>query len=155
MNRKAFGFGLAAFLVASGASAQTYVGSYEVDDGPNWGGNPPVYSGLEGAAAVFGGSPSDYRISTNPSLDPNTITDTAWYTTIGIGGGQEYASSYSLDLGNPGYGGGGWNAGDDVSAYCDDNAIGAQYTNHVWLVPTPSTAALLGVAGLAATRRRR
>ena len=146
--------GLTVCALAASAPAQVFVGSFEVDDGPNWGTNPPVYSGLDAAALIFGGSPSDYRVSTNPSMDPLSITDTAWFTTIGVGGGQEYASSFSQDLGGAGYGAPGWQTGDDVSAYCDDNAIGADYTNYVWRVPAPGSAALLGVAGLMARRRR-
>jgi hypothetical protein len=154
MNRKAIGLGFVC-LLATGANAQTFIGSFEVDDGPNWSTNPPVYSGLDAAALLFGGSPSDYRVSTNPSMDPNTITDTAWYTTIGVGGGQEYAAAFSQDIGGDGYGGPNWQVGDDVSAYCDDNAIGSDFTNYVWRIPAPGTAALLGVAGLMSTRRRR
>lgn len=147
--------GLVICLLAGSAAAQTYVGSFQVDQGPYWFDNPACYSGLDAAALIFGGSPSDYRVSTNPSQDPNTITDTAWYTVIGISGGTEYASNYFLDMNGDGYGGPGWQTGGDVSAYCWDNAQGADYTNYVWKVPAPSSAALLGVAGLAAARRRR
>lgn len=155
MNRKTVGIGVAIALLAGTAGAQTFVGSFQTDDGPNWTTNPPVLSGIEAAALIFGGSPSDYRVSTNPSLDPNTITDTAWYTIIGIAGGHEFASNFSQDLGGPGYGAPGWVPNDDISTYVDDNAIGPDFTNYVWLVPAPSGVALLGMGGLLAARRRR
>ncbi len=55
-----------------------FVGSYAVYDGPVWSTNPPVYSAQEAAALLFGGTPSDYAISIDPSLDPSTITHSGW-----------------------------------------------------------------------------
>ncbi len=113
----------------------TYVGSFQTNDGPNWNTNPQVYSGLEAAAHIFGGSPSDYAISTNPdTTDPSTITHTAFASTWGIGC-SEVAEDYSLDLGAPGY-----NdppvANAAISAYVQDWCFSGQ-TNYVWLVSTP------------------
>jgi hypothetical protein len=101
---------------------------------------------------IFGGTASDYLISIDSSLDPSTITDTAWYSTWGgacdgFPCGTVYAQDYVHNTGglyeNPG----------DVSAYVDDWAVGAQYTNYVWTagvtVPEPGAWTLIG-AGLAA-----
>jgi subtilisin-like proprotein convertase family protein len=111
----------------------TYVGSFNVIDGPNWTTNPPCLNALEAAALIFGGSPSDYVISTNPNtVDPSTITNTAWVTTWGIGGCQEQPENYSLDLGNPGYNDpGGSNTAS--SAYVQDNCSAI---NYVWTAAT-------------------
>lgn len=63
----------------------TYIGSFYVGDGPGWSTNPPVYSGVEAAALIFGGDPSDYAISTDPNTtDPSTITHTAWASSWGL-----------------------------------------------------------------------
>ncbi len=108
----------------------TYVGSFMSNDGPNWQSNPSVYSGVEAAALIFGGSPSDYAISTNPDItDPSTITHTAWVSIWGIGC-QELPEDYSLDLGAPGYNDPGGN-NTAASAYVQDWCFGGQ-TNYVW-----------------------
>ncbi|MDG4949373.1 BspA family leucine-rich repeat surface protein [Weeksellaceae bacterium KMM 9724] len=116
----------------------TYVGSFQTDAGPNWTTNPDVYSGVEAAAQIFGGNPSDYAISTNSNTtDPNTITHTAWASIWGITGCHEVAEDYSLDLGNPGYNDPG-GANTATSSYVDDNCT-SNNINHVWLVNhTPS-----------------
>lgn len=136
-----------------------YVGSFQVDQGPPWPTVPLAYTGQEAAALLFGGVASDYWISTNPSIDPTTLTHTAWYSTWGgaCGGtypcGTEYAENYVHNSGgyyqNPG----------DVSAYVTDWAVGSQYANYVWsavAVPEPVTCALLGSAllGFGILRRR-
>src|SRR5690606_13658102 len=99
--------------------ASVYIGSFNTHDGPNWTTNPPALSAQEAAALIFGGVPCDYYISTNPNtVDPTTITHTAWATTWGVGGCQEVAEDYFLDLGAPGYNDPG---GTDtaISAYVD------------------------------------
>lgn len=158
MNRSMkFSIGLAvacAMGVTSMTQAQVYVGSYQVDDGAFWADNPPVYTAQEAAAVVFGGVAGDYLISTNSSLDPNTITNTGWYGLIGIGGGEVFAHDFSQDLDGGGYGADGWAAGDDISAYVEDNAVGPKYTNYVW-TPTPGTLALFGLSAVFSKRRRR
>ena len=112
--------------------AATYVGSFNTSDGPNWTTNPAALSAVQAAALIFGGSPADYAISTNPNTtDPLTITETAWATTWGISGCQEVAEDYFLDLGAPGYNDPG-GANTAISAYVNDNCIGA--TNYVWLI---------------------
>lgn len=111
----------------------TYVGSFQVNDGPSWTTNPPVYSGVEAAALIFGGSPSDYAISTNSNtIDPSTITHTAWVSIWGIPNCHEVAENYSLDLGAPGYNDPG---GDNTatSAYVNDNCFTGE-RNYVWAI---------------------
>ena len=131
-----------------------FVGSYQVDDGPFWGDIPDVLTAQEAAAVVFGGDAGDYRISTDSSMDPGTITDTGWYGTIGVGGGEIFAHDFKLDGGGAGYGAAGWVVGEDISAYVTDNAIGPKYTNYVW-TPAPGALALFGLGAVFTRRRRR
>lgn len=117
----------------------TYVGLFDGLDGPNNGTNPPCYTGQEAAALLFGGSPTDYVTSTNPSTtDPNTITFTAWMVTWGVGGWAEYAQDYKVDVLPLGYSlpSGSGNA---TSAYVWDNPPppGSSIT-HVWRVVAPA-----------------
>lgn len=115
------------------ALGATYVGSFNTDDGPNWNTNPAALSAVQAAALIFGGSPSDYAISTNSNtIDPMTITNTAWATSYAVAGCQEVAEDYSLDLGAPGYSEPSV-VGAGVSSYVQDNCISGN-TNYVWLV---------------------
>ncbi|MCK9516019.1 MAG: IPTL-CTERM sorting domain-containing protein [Ottowia sp.] len=160
-------FLLAALLLFAGvASAQTYVGSFQVDDGDSWQDNPPVYSAQEAAALLFGGQPADYAISINPSpTDPATITHTAYYSTWGEGCGV-FAETERVDEAPPGYRDPGGD-GTARSAYVSDWCLNDE-TNHVWLltpmaapVPVPTLGQwgllLLGLAaaGLGMGRLRR
>ncbi len=149
---------LSALLPVSAFAMPTFIGTYQVDDGLWWTHNPDVYSGVEAAAHIFGGLASDYRISTNAQF----ITDTAWYSIIGIAGGHEFADDYRVDLLEDGYGGAHWTRHADISAYVGDNARGLSYTNYVFLsnaaaVAEPGTLALfgLGIFGLGVVRRRK
>ncbi|MGE4053890.1 MAG: hypothetical protein AB7F99_03730 [Vicinamibacterales bacterium] len=54
-----------------------FVGSRAVNDGPDYQTDPECYTGQEAAALLFGGSPSDCRIST-VSDQVADINDRAW-----------------------------------------------------------------------------
>ena len=145
--------------VGLACAAPVFVGTFQTDDGPLWGGNPDVFSAVEAAALLFGGDAGDYRVSIDSSADPASITDTGWYSRIGISGAHEFADDFRQDLGGPGYGADGWVDDDDISAYVDDNVVGSDFTMYVWRdldveVPEPATAAML-ILGLAAVGYRR
>jgi hypothetical protein len=149
MSKRTFWLGLCfSMLLAANASAGL-VGSWQVDDGPDWGGNPIAYNGQQAAALLFGGLPTDYSISTNSS----TITHTAWYSIIFVGGGTELAENYPV----PGH----YQDEGGTSAYVNDNAIGDSFTNYAFTaeaaVPEPATGVLLvlSIAGIVVARNRR
>jgi hypothetical protein len=146
--------GLTLLGSSTGASAVTltYVGSWEVDQGPYWPSVPPAYTGQQAAALLFGGSAGQYVTSTIDSL-PGDANFKAWISTWGgaCGGnfpcGTAVASNYGISTGglyqNPG----------DTSAYVRDWAIGPQYTNYAFKVsgvPETSTWVMMlaGFAGL-------
>lgn len=138
---------LAAFAaLAASASAQTYVGSFRVQDGADWQTSPQVYSGLEAAALHFGGVPTDYAISVNPSSrDPSTITHTAYYSPWGLACGV-FPEDAKIDEGAPGYDvPGGTNTA--LSAYVDDNCLSDE-TNYVWRVQAAPALNATPVPGL-------
>lgn len=150
-------------------AAPTYVGSFNVQDGPHWETNPPVYSALEAAALIFGGNPADYAVSILDSLDPATITHTAYYDGWGDHTRRVFAEGFKLDFGAPGYNDPdpyldptGWldAAGFSKYAYSAYVSDGIRASNHVWrvaVVPEPETYAMmlagLGVLGFAIRRR--
>ena len=125
---------------------------------PNWWNNPSVYSGLEAAALLFGGSASDYAISTIQG----SINHQAWYDGWGDHGGRQFAESYKLDLSGLGYNGcatAGINCDKSAySAYIHDGFSGTNYVYRVAAVPEPDTVAMLlaglGILGSVARRRR-
>lgn len=158
---------VAALLLPTVASAQyTFVGSWSVGDGPSWGLNPPVMSGVETAAFLFGGSASEYAISTRgsdaASIDFRAFLD-GWGDVkyLRDPAAQDFKSTTRADGGyNCGY------TGCSYSAYVSDHSFGGQFVNYAFRIdavtttPEPATVVLLAsglvaVAGIGAVRRRR
>ena len=150
---------LATPMLAS-AAQYTFVGSWQVDQGPSWRTNPPVYSGQEAAALLFGGSFSDYAISID--ANPANVTRTAWYDGWGVHSGtiadNVFADNFHKDTGGAGYNSAP-GTGSAFSSYVSDGLFGATYTNYAYrvaAVPEPQTYALmgLGLVAVALARRR-
>jgi hypothetical protein len=163
------------------SAALIYEGSWILGNGPYWGNDPQVVSGQQEAAAMFGGSPGQYEISTQ-GTNPNAIDNMAWADND-QGAPSLVAQGFSASSC-----GGDYNCGDFVddatSAYvldhtcnnrfanlnltCDNtgDAQGAKastsYVNYAFLntaavaVPEPSSFLLIGsmVVGLGLFRRR-
>lgn len=153
--------------VSASAVTYTYVGSWSVynDAAPYWAGSPPdgplAYTGQEAAALLFGGSASDYVISTIDSSVAN-INFMANYDVIGYGAAvfaQDYSSKYlglyygptsGYDLGN---------RNNAASAFVRDNFV--QSVNYAFkisdAVPEPGSWALMvvgfGIVGASMRRR--
>ena len=155
---------VAAGLVAAPAmAATTFVGSWTVDQGPFWSPAPNTYTGQQAAALLFGGSASDYAIST---IDDQVadIDHLAWVSTwggdfnvcSGFPCGTKVAENWATSTGglyaSPG----------DQSAYVQDWAVGPQFRNYAFRItsaPEPASWALMlggfGLVGLALRDRRR
>jgi hypothetical protein len=139
-------------------AAIVFAGSWEVDSGPHWDTNLPTgqlaYTGQEAAALLFGGTASQYEISTvnNNAADINHM---AWYSVIGYDGNQgnggslladNYVSKYLGQYYGPPVGYPDEDPTAAASAYINDNAMGADFTNfafRVGTVPEPATWAML------------
>ena len=170
---------LAALAITAAPASASYVfaGQWEVDNGPNWTSAPPngplAYTGQEAAALLFGGSASNYAISTINS-NPADINFDAWYSVIGYEGNQgnggsllaqNYVSKYLGLYYGPTSGYPAQDPGAAASAYVDDNATGPTFTNFafriVGTVPEPATWVMLilgfGMTGamLRASRKQR
>ncbi len=153
---------LAAFAVPAAANAAVvFVGSWTVDQGPRWPTRPAALTGQEAAALLFGGSASDYVISTIDNTVAN-IDHLTWVSTWGgaCGGsfpcGTKVAENFKISptglYETPG----------DQSAYVGDWAIGPQFTNYAFKagnVPEPAAWAMMlagfGLVGSAMRRREK
>lgn len=103
-----------------------YAGSWFVDDGPSWTTNPDIYTGQEAAALLFGGSASDYAISTIS----DQIADINFKTWLdGWGDAFTYGTSgnpadhdFKVDIDGGGYNSQA-NVGNSYSAYVMDHSL--------------------------------
>jgi PEP-CTERM motif len=139
---------LACLACQLSATAYVYVGSWQVDQGPYWPTVPPAYTGQEAAALLFGGSPSQYAISTM-GTNPGLIDFSNWVSTWGgaCGGtfpcGTIVAENFVVTTN------GFYEFPGDTSAYVLDWAQGAQYTNYAFKpVPEPGSLVLFGSGAL-------
>lgn len=149
-----------AMLVTAGiASADpVYVGSWmpHSDNAPSWSASPPngplAYTAQEAAALLFGGSPSDYVISTAGS-SVALINHMAWYDVIGYGGAmraENYSNKYLGQYYGPTNGYAPNDPNNPASAYIQDNGVtNLNYAFRVngTSVPEPSSYAILSAAG--------
>ncbi|MEO8352081.1 MAG: hypothetical protein ABI680_10135 [Chthoniobacteraceae bacterium] len=89
------------------AVSYTYMGSWNVGAGQYWRTNPTVFTGQDAAAFLFGGSPSNYVIST-VSDRVDDINFRTWLDGFGdsttYGPGSAGApQDFKVDSGEPGY----------------------------------------------------
>lgn len=147
---------------AFAAAAPTYVGSWELFSGAYWVTLPPLYTGQQAAAVLFGGNAGDYVISTMGS-DAAAIDYQAWYDQLGLGPAA-FVQDYMRDSGLAGQ----YDSRGDVSAMIQDHPYLGDgpypYVNYAFRVsgagsdvPEPMSVGLMG-AGLlvmALVRRRR
>ncbi|WP_029146572.1 PEP-CTERM sorting domain-containing protein [Methylophilus sp. 5] len=153
------GAALFAGMSLANAASYTFVGSWSVynDAAPYWSDSaynstngPLAYTAQEAAALLFGGSASDYVISTIDASVAN-IDYQAWYDVIGYGGAV-FAQDYSNKFNGAYYGpvdsfvqG---NINSAASAFVRDNDVTSlNYAFRITAVPEPETYGLL-MAGL-------
>jgi hypothetical protein len=172
---------LLAMLLAGTANASwIYAGSWDVNDGPYWAIEPapPIYTGRQAAAMLFGGQPADYAISTR-GPDPDLIDFQAWVSGWSLGSPGIVVGQDTLrDLNGDGL----YNCCDslgefdglgDLSAWVRDWCYSYTCINYAFRasgdvlqgdvlnagngVPEPASALLAGTTllGLLAARRRR
>lgn len=147
--------------IAAAAPVYTYVGQWQVDQGPAWSTGPEAYTGQQAAALLFGGSAGSYAISTL-GTSASDIDFMAWVSTYGGACGGAFPCGTKVAQDSVMSTGGMYLNLGDQSAYVRDWAIGSQYMNYAFSVtesadvPEPASLALLGmgVAGLMASRRK-
>ncbi|AHG88630.1 PEP motif putative anchor domain protein [Gemmatirosa kalamazoonensis] len=139
---------------AAPVTTYTFVGSWFVGDGPIWSTNPQAMSGRMTAAYLFGGSPTDYAISTLGN-DPTTINFKAYLD--GYGDAQYLYTPADQDFFQSSRADGGYDAWPSYSAYvCDhQDCYGAvrnldpaiqnyAFRADVTSTPEPASLALMG-----------
>lgn len=163
---------LLAAVQAWGAPMYTFAGSWVVGDGPDNALNPPVYSGREAAALLFGGDALDYVISTIDE-DAENINFRAFLDGYGD---ETFLIEPAPDTFSLSSNGGGYANDPSFSAYVLDHTCfnryvdpsqacagdGTQFVNYAFRVadvqevPEPATGLLLlvALAGCAAARGR-
>lgn len=167
---------LALASAVTGHAAWTYVGSWDLSNLSGnygnpanpylWTNNPTVYSGVEAAAHLFGGSASQYAISTVGS----SVSDINHLAFVDGWGDEQYlqnpaSENFSVDLGVAGYNdiqtfGAAYSA--LVTDHGPSHQVGSfvnyafRWSDPVGVPDSASTLGLLGVTvvGLAVLRRR-
>ena len=153
----------------SASAALMFVGYWDVADSnaPIWSDNSPdgplAYTGREAAALVFGGSASDYSISTVDDTVAN-IDNMSWYNILGFGGAifaQDYSNKYLGQYYGPTLTFIPGDIGNSASAFVRDGLTQGVERNYAFkddgiTVPEPSVLSmlLLGFSGFAFARRR-
>jgi hypothetical protein len=131
------------------------------------GNGPLAYTAQETAAFLFGGSPSDYVIST-VGQNPGLINHLAWYDVVGFGGTElaedyfnKYLGLYYGPVVDYDYLGGGDFSSSAASAFVrNNNVFGVNYAFRaaaVSAVPVPAALPLLltAIGGMFGARRLR